>query len=141
MDIETLKAEQLSMRANSFTHLSSPKELLYYRTVQLLMFIIMTLNYQKEVSRFHLTRQVYYSVYQFQDGKLKKRFYCIKWKALVIWKAHFCKQSSLMVSDSYYTFSSTHYVSHFLQISVLLVYLHYPLLLPLQLSPNYNTVY
>lgn len=54
MDIETLKAEQLSMRANSFTHFSRPKELLYYHTVQLLMLIMMTLSYQKEDSKFHL---------------------------------------------------------------------------------------
>lgn len=31
------------------------------------------------------------STYCFQNGKLKKTFCCVKQKALVMWKAHFCR--------------------------------------------------
>lgn len=139
------------MRAAALHTSVAPQELLYYSgiilyciIVQGLMFIMMTLCYQKEVN---LCQQVLFnkvgSVYCFQNNKMKqKSFVAQSGKHHFSGKFMFVEQSSRVASHSYciYPFYPS-CVSHFLQFSIPLVYLSYPLLLPQQISTNYNIAY
>lgn len=70
----------------------------------------------------------------------KEKFCCIKWKVLVIWKAHFGKQSSLMASDSYYMDSSIHLSISFPAISCSFRLSRLPTTTAIANLTNYNIV-
>lgn len=104
IDIGIQKAQQLSMRAAALHTSVAPQELLYYSIVQGLMFITMTLCYQKEVN---LCQQVLFnkvgSVYCFQNNKMKqKSFVAQSGKHHLSGKFMFVEQSSQMASNSYF---------------------------------------